>query len=128
MPATVAPVFTVTAVSPAAPTIALSVPVPTDAPLLSVTVTSLPLCTSVLMAAEPLSELPVTDPDTAMEVAPLPSWSTNMPSPPLPVTTPVTLIEIVPAPVFLARIPVPLVDVIAPPVADCVRAMPPAPD
>ena len=73
LPAIAAPAFTVTAVSPAEPRIALASPPPTDAPLPSRTVTSLPDGTSVLIAAAFVPLPPVTALDTAMLVAPLPS-------------------------------------------------------
>ena len=72
-PATVALPSTVTVALPAPSRIALLVLAPTDAPLLIETVTALPEAASVLIAATPAPVPPVTEPDTAMVVAPLPS-------------------------------------------------------
>ena len=72
-PAISAPVFTVTEVSPAEPMIALLAAAPTEAPLPSRTVTLLPAEASVRIAATPVPVPPVTVPDTAIAVAPLPS-------------------------------------------------------
>ena len=71
LPVIEAPVFTVTAVLPPDPTIALFVPTPTDAPLLS-TMDARDE-TSVLIAATPLPAPPVTAVVTVTVVAPLPS-------------------------------------------------------
>ena len=73
LPAIAAPAFTVTAVSPAEPIIALAVPAPTDAPLLSRIVNVLLLCASVLIAATFAPVPPVTAAVTVMVVAPVPS-------------------------------------------------------
>ena len=71
-PAIAAPVFTVRVALPDEPMIALCVPEPTTAPLLSV-IAAPPAPTSVLMAATSVPEPPVTAPDTDMDALPLPS-------------------------------------------------------
>ena len=71
-PEIVAPVFTATEVFPLPPTIALRPPAPTDAPLPSEMVTSLPIRTFVLIAATFAPIPPVTAAVTVMVVAPAP--------------------------------------------------------
>ena len=72
-PAISAPVFTVTSASPAPARITLPAPAAMDAPLPSRMSTSVAEESSVLIAAAFAPLLPVTVPDTAMEMPPLPS-------------------------------------------------------
>ena len=104
-PVIAAPVFTVTEVFPADPMIAFRLPEPTDAPLRRDMPTTLPLPTSVLMAATPVPEPPVTVPKTERRVLPLPLRSTKIPSPDPPAIWPEAWMVTSPVPLESATMP-----------------------
>ena len=131
LPAMVAPLLTITIALPAVSMMALRPAAPTEAPLLSETVTVVPEEASVLIAASLAAEPPVTAPDAEIETPPAPEDTAlipyelpvtaaavmvsdpplefetrpKIPSAPVPVTKPVALMSSVPEPPWRASIP-----------------------
>ena len=133
-PVTLAPAATVTAALPAPPRMALRPEEPTSAPLLSATITELPLWTLVLIAAAAAPEPPMTSSDTAMVVVPAALRVTSIPRPavPVPRTGPDASMETAPVPLEATLIPacppvtVAAVIVIAPPALSSLASIPAA--